>query len=223
VTARALVVFVKAPRPGAVKTRLVPALGRDDAARLYRLLADHVLEATTPGAGEYERLVFFDPPGALDEMRAWLPGLRLVPQSGADLGERMSRALTHAIARGAGRAAVIGTDVPGLDRARVGQALDALDHADVTIGPSEDGGYYLLALARPCPDLFEGIEWSTPAVRALTLDRARSLGLRVHELPPLRDLDTPADLRAGWERLLPLLAGDPGLAGRIREALGREG
>ena len=93
---RALIVFVKHPAPGQVKTRLVPVLGEDLATELYRALGETILEATVPGAGEYERLVFFAPEGAVEGMRAWLPGLRLIPQAGADLGERMAAAFARA-------------------------------------------------------------------------------------------------------------------------------
>lgn len=212
-------VFVKAPRPGFAKTRLIPVLGAEGAAALSRALAEAALAATTPGPGEYERLVFFDPPDAAGEMRCWLPGLRLIPQTGPDLGARMSHALAHALARGAGRAAVIGTDAPRVDRERVNEALAALDAADLVLGPAEDGGYYLLALSHPWPDLFTGVSWSTPAVREQTLARAAALGLSVHELPPLGDIDTAENLRAEWPSLRARLASLPDLVSAIDTAL----
>jgi rSAM/selenodomain-associated transferase 1 len=196
---RALVVFVKHPAPGAVKTRLAAAVGPEAAARLYRTLAERVLEATTPRAGEYERLVFFDPPGALADVRTWLPGVRLAAQSAGDLGARMADAFGRAFARGAARVALVGTDAPGLSRETVVQALDALDTADVAIGPTDDGGYYLIALREPRPELFAGVAWSTPSVREQTRARAASAGLSIRELPRLRDVDTLQDLRElGW-------------------------
>lgn len=213
----ALVVFVKHPRPGAVKTRLAAAIGAEEAADLYRALVEHVLEATTPRPGDYERLVFFDPPGALEEMRAWLPGVRLLPQGGGDLGERMADAFARAFARGARRVAIVGTDVPGVARETVSEALSALDAADVALGPAEDGGYCLLALREPRPELFSGIAWSTATVAAETRSRAAASGLTVRELPALRDLDTLEDLRGLWPRLEGLLEGRPAL----REALRR--
>jgi rSAM/selenodomain-associated transferase 1 len=205
---RALVVFVKHPAPGGVKTRLAAAIGPAAAAELYRALAEHVLEATTPGAGEYERLLFFDPPEALAEMRAWLPGVRLLAQSAGDIGARMSNAFARAFARGASRVALVGTDAPGLSRQTVVDALAALDAADVVLGPSEDGGYYLLALREPSPGFFAGITWSTPTVAAETRARAAAAGLSVRELAPLRDLDTLEDVRVEWPALRILLAGE---------------
>jgi len=208
---------VKHPRPGAVKTRLAAAIGPEAAADLYRALVERVLEATTPRAGDYERLVFFDPPGALEEMRAWLPGVRLLAQGGGDLGERMADAFARAFARGARRVAIVGTDVPGVTRETVLAALSGLDAADVALGPAEDGGYCLLALREPRPELFAGIAWSTATVAAETRSRAASSGLTVRELPALRDLDTLEDLRGLWPRLEGLLEGRPAL----REALHR--
>jgi rSAM/selenodomain-associated transferase 1 len=212
---RALVVFVKHPLPGAVKTRLAAAIGPETAAELYRALAEHVLEATTPLAGEYERLVFFDPPGAAEAMRAWLPGVRLIAQAGPDLGVRMAHAFARAFARGASRVAIVGTDAPGVSRQAVTDALAALDAADVVIGPAEDGGYYLLALGAPRPGLFAGIAWSTPTVASETRARAMAARLTVRELPTLRDVDTLDDLRGEWPRLGGLLLARPAL----REAL----
>jgi len=218
---RALVVFVKHPVPGAVKTRLARAVGPAAAAGLYRALAEHVLAATTPAPGQYERLVFFDPPQARDEVRGWLPGVRLLAQSEGDLGTRLRDATARAFARGASRVAVVGTDAPGLARDTVLAALDALDGADVAIGPSEDGGYYLLALRRPRPELFAGIAWSTPSVAADTRARASAAGLVVHELPVLRDVDTLEDVRLEWGALAGLLAERPRLRESLEAALAR--
>lgn len=185
---------MKLPRPGAVKTRLAAEIGAEAAASVYRSVAERVLEATAPAPGEYERLVFFDPPDALAAVRAWLPGVRLLPQSEGDLGTRMANAFARAFARGATRVAIVGTDAPDVSRETVRDALDALAAADVVLGPAEDGGYYLLALKEPRPALFEGIAWSTPTVAAETRARAAAAGLSLRELPALRDVDTREDL-----------------------------
>ena len=217
---RTLIVFLKHPRPGGVKTRLVPALGAATAADLYRVLAEEVLRATIPPKGEYETLVFFDPPEEAEAMRAWLPGLRLRAQSDGDLGARMSVAFARAFERGAARVAIIGTDAVGVTGDVVAGALAALADADVVVGPAHDGGYYLLALRQPHPELFEGIAWSTATVLEETLRRAAAAGLRVHQRPPLRDVDTLEDLRAEWPRIRPLLSGHPELCRRIGDVLG---
>ena len=188
-----LLVFVKAPRPGEVKTRLAAEIGAAEAARVYREMAERVLAATLPG-DDYARLVFFAPPSARDEVARWLPSETLVAQQGEDLGRRMDAAFAEAFARGATRAALIGTDVPRLSRAHVAEALAALESRPVALGPATDGGYYLIALRQRRPELFEGIEWGTRSVRAATLERCAALGLEVHLLPPLSDVDTLADM-----------------------------
>jgi uncharacterized protein len=215
---KALIVFVKHPRPGAVKTRLAAGIGAEAAAGLYRALAEHVLEVTTP-SGEYERLVFFDPPEALAQMRAWLPGVRLLAQAGDDLGARMADAFARAFARGARRVAIVGTDAPGVSRTMVTEALHALDEADVVMGPAADGGYALLAVKEPRPALFAGMAWSTPEVAAQTRARAAAAGLVLRQLETVRDVDTLEDLRAEWPAVRALLAHRPDLLAAIEGAL----
>ena len=215
-----LLVFLKHPRPGRTKTRLVPALGERAAAELYRILAEEEVRCTTPEAGEYERLFCFTPAEDEGAIAAWFPGERLWPQPEGDLGQRMAAAFAEGFRRGARRVAIIGTDVPWVSRAIVGEALSALDRHDVVLGPARDGGYYLLALREPRPALFEGVAWSTAEVLPATLARAERLGLGVHLLPRLTDLDTLEDLRDEWPRLLPLLEARPDLAQAIAAALG---
>jgi hypothetical protein len=217
----ALLVFVKEPRPGAAKTRLAAAVGEEAAADLYRCLAEAEVHATAPRGDEYERLFFFSPPEAAEAMAAWFPGERFVPQQGSDLGARMSAAFEEAFRRGASRAAVVGTDVPGVTRDVVDDALHSLDDHDLVLGPALDGGYYLLALDRPRPALFQAIPWGTGAVLAATAERAGVLGLSVRVLPALRDVDTLEDVRAEWPRLEPLLRRYPDLHATLAAAAGR--
>jgi len=219
VTHDALIVFVKAPRPGAVKTRLIPALDPVTAAALYRLLAEEAVRRTAPGPGEYERLFFFAPTDARAELEAWLGPRAWFPQEDTDLGARMTAAFERAFRRGARRAAIVGTDVPGVSREVVLEALSALDAHDLVLGPAHDGGYYLLALARSEPEIFRGIAWSTGAVLAATMEKARSLGLSVATLEPLADIDTLADVRASWDSLSPLLSATPALKDALSRAL----
>ena len=201
-----LIVFVKCPRAGEVKTRLAAEIGAEAAAELYRALAEAEIEATRPIGGEYARVFFFAPADARADMEAWLPGETWLPQEGADLGARMANAFAAAFARGAERVGIIGSDVPWLSRDTVLAAFRALDDGDVLLGPAHDGGYCLLALKAPRPRLFDGIAWSTSSVLAATLARAAALGLSVQQLEPLRDIDTLEDIRAEWRRLGPILA-----------------
>jgi uncharacterized protein len=214
-----LLVFVKEPRAGQAKTRLIPALGPEGAAQLYRVLADEEIRATRPRGGEYERLFFFTPPPAQAAIAAWLPGEKLRHQHGQDLGERMAQAFAMAFSEGARRVAIIGTDVPWVSREIVQEAFESLDHHDLVLGPARDGGYYLLALGRPQPELFAGIAWSTPSVFHSTVERAGGLGLGVRVLAPLTDIDTLEDVRAEWPRLRPLVLRHPVRAG-LEKALG---
>jgi rSAM/selenodomain-associated transferase 1 len=200
-------VFLKAPRPGAVKTRLVPALGPDAAAALYRALAEAVVERTRPRPGDYERLLFFTPAEARAEIGAWFPGETLRAQDGPDLGARMAAAFDEAFRRGADRVAVVGSDLPGLTRDDVVTALASLQDHDLVVGPSRDGGYYLIAMARPNPALFRGIAWGTGAVLSTTMERSAGLGLTVRLLDERRDIDTLDDVKAEWARIRPLVTG----------------
>lgn len=211
-----LAVFLKRPSPGEVKTRLIPALGPEAAAALYRAMAEETLRRTVPG--RYARRIFFSPAEAAAEIAGWLPGERCTPQAGGGLGERMSRAFEETAADGARRTVLIGTDLPWITRERIDAARAALAPHDVALGPSADGGYYLVALREPQPALFEGIAWSTPNVYAATLARARGLGLSVLSLPEERDVDTVEDVRACWPALRGLLR-DWATAGAIERRL----
>lgn len=194
---RTLIVFAKAPRPGTVKTRLAADLGDDEAARIYRALGRGVVDAVREGP--WRTVVAFAPPGAREEMEAWLGahGLAFRPQTGGDLGARMYGALAAELAAGANRVCVVGTDAPGVDAALVHEAFAALEERDVVLGPARDGGYYLLATTRPHRGLFQDIPWSTPQVLERTRRRAGELGLDVHLLAPLTDVDRLADVPPG--------------------------
>ncbi len=202
---RTLIVFVKWPRPGGVKTRLSADLGPEAAAAVYRALAEAEISGTRPMAGEYDRILFYAPAEAAADVAKWLPGERLLPQHGADLGARMLAAFDAAFAAGADQVAIVGTDVPWVSRQTVLEAFEALEQHDAVIGPCDDGGYYLLALSRRAPRLFQDIAWSTPGVLAATRDRGRDLGLRVGSLGTLPDIDTLADVLRVWDDLRPLL------------------
>jgi rSAM/selenodomain-associated transferase 1 len=201
-----LAVFLKRPRAGEVKTRLIPDLGAGAATALYRVMVEETLRRTAPRG--YGRRLFFSPPGAGPEIESWLRGERCTAQAGTSLGERMARAFDVTFDGGARRTALIGTDLPWITRERVLAALGALEEHDVVLGPSEDGGYYLVALREPHPELFDGIAWSTPSVYAATLEKARELGLSSFALPEERDIDTLEDVRACWPSLRALLHPD---------------
>eukprot|EP01062_Namystynia_karyoxenos_P070878 TRINITY_DN66270_c0_g1_i1.p1 TRINITY_DN66270_c0_g1~~TRINITY_DN66270_c0_g1_i1.p1 ORF type:complete len:267 (+),score=73.88 TRINITY_DN66270_c0_g1_i1:91-801(+) len=199
----ALIAFARLPVPGKVKTRLAKGVGPEQAARFYKLCAERVLgEAAASGVGMM--YVFFSVAEEKPGVDEWMAGIGLSPElrpqcASPDLGDRMREAFTEVFAAGAGRALIVGTDIPDLDRAVVARALSALDEHDLVIGPAEDGGYYLLGLKGVCPELFKGIEWSTDSVRSRTLEIARQHGLKaapLDTLPTLRDMDLRSDLQA---------------------------
>ena len=192
----ALAVMARAPGSEVVKSRLHAALGVGPATLLYRCFLLDGLEAAAalPGLAP---VLAFSPPHAARAMAALAPaGMRLVAQRGADLGARMAHLAAELLADGHRAALLIGSDLPTLPAAHLTEASRALaaGAADLVLGPAEDGGYYLIGLARPAPALFEGIAWSSAGVLEATRARARGLGLREHLLPPWYDVDTPADL-----------------------------
>jgi rSAM/selenodomain-associated transferase 1 len=192
---RTVLLMAKAPRPGLSKTRLARGAGMT-AARASQL-AEAFLRDTlrTLRALRGARLVVcYAPADAVEELRVLAPGARLVPQPETDLGGRLTHAFALAFAEGARRVLALGADAPQLAPELLERAFAALDERELVLGPSLDGGYYLIGLREPRPALFEGVEWSTPRVRAQTLARARAGGLRVHELEPHFDVDEPADL-----------------------------
>jgi rSAM/selenodomain-associated transferase 1 len=202
-----LAVFVKEPRPGAVKSRLAAALGAEAAAEVYRAIAGEVMRSTAPRGDEYDRVVVFDPPSAGAAIGEWLglTAAALLPQPTGDIGARMESAFDELFRRGARRVALVGTDVPALSYEDVRDALESLDEHDVALGPATDGGYYLIALKGPAPELFREIPWSSGDVLAGTLERAARRGLGVRVLRTIGDVDTVEDLAAEWERVRPLL------------------
>jgi len=198
-----LLILLKAPVPGAVKTRLAATLGAARATAIYRQLVERQLRAIPP---DWPVTIHFDPPDAEPAMRAWLTPLRsasisqlptFIPQPAGDLGTRIHAAFTHAFANGATSALVIGGDCPALDTAILQRAATVLESpdTDTVLGPAADGGYFLLGLKTPTPELFTGLAWSTPAVLDATRARLAAARLTTVELLELADLDDESDWR----------------------------
>ena len=193
----AVAVMAKVPGVGPVKSRLHSALTADRATELYRCFLMDRLDAVAGLPGVCP-VVAFTPAEAEDEMRALTPGgCRLVPQRGADLGERLSTLLTGLLADGHAGAIALDSDSPTLPMRYVMDAAKILEAGthDVVLGPCEDGGYYLIGLRAPQPRLFAGVPWSTGAVLGATLEKASASGLSVHLLPRWFDVDTEHDLK----------------------------
>ncbi len=190
------IIFAKEPVPGQVKTRFTPPLNPEIACRLYHGFLEDILEesAQLPGL---ESAIFYAPAAGRGFFQKLAPaGVRLAPQEGRDLGERMARAVARGFAAGFSRVLLRGSDTPDLPGAILLEAKEILeaDQAEVVLGPASDGGYYLVGLKTLYPELFQGLPWSGSMVLAETLRRARRLSLRVHLLNSWPDIDTYADL-----------------------------
>jgi rSAM/selenodomain-associated transferase 1 len=194
-----VLVFVRAPRPGRVKTRLAATIGAGAALRVYRRLAEHTLREAR-GVESAAVRVHVDPAGAEEEVRGWLGGgAAYLPQAEGELGERMRRAFEEAFAAGNKRVVIVGSDLPGLSTGLLRRALEALEAREVVLGPARDGGYYLLGLRRVLPELFREIPWSTGEVLSLTRERLAEQGVEPLLLEELADVDEVGDLPPGWE------------------------
>ncbi len=239
---RLLLVFLKEPIPGKVKTRLAQDVGDEDASRYYKALVE-VLLRQLQGLQDCRIRFCYAPDDAEDAIRFWLlpemratssstEGLYLAPhshtvekpiqevdfrpQGSGHLGDRLDRALTSAFEEDYNEVAVIGTDCPDCGARWINAAFSRLNSDkghDLVIGPSTDGGYYLMILKSPAPTLFQNIPWSENDVFEKTAEAAKSAGLNLESLPELSDVDHLSD----WERVI----ASP-LGAALKKALGEE-
>jgi len=215
----AVAVMAKVPGATTVKSRLHPVLGAELATRLYDCFLRDRLEALASVVG-IDCLVAFTPPEALEEMIRLTPGgFTLVAQRGGDLGARLDGLLSDLLRAGHPGAIAIDSDSPTLPMSHVAEAARVLAarEAEVVVGPCDDGGYYLIGVGRPHPELFEAMPWSTDRVLPLTLERARRQGLRTHVLHRWFDVDTAADLVRLRDALATGTSGPPRTAALLRE------
>ena len=193
--ARIILLFVKPPIPGRVKTRLAKDIGDQAACDTYRSFVSHTI--TEAVAGAIPLVVCHD--GKQDELpEIWrTPAWRCMPQVEADLGKRMAEAFRTLFADGAAQVVLMGSDIPDLDATYLRAAFDRLGTHNLVIGPAMDGGYCLVGFNKEhfTPALFEDIPWSTDRVLELTLRNAATAGLSTALLAPRRDIDTWEDLR----------------------------
>lgn len=210
--------MAKAPLPGQVKTRLCPPCTLEEAARLYRCFLLDTFELVGGLRGVTVTVAYF-PPGAEEAFKSMVPSaFELMPQEGDDLGERLSRAFEQLFSLGYERVVAIGADSPTLPPAYIKQSFELLAGAELVLGPSADGGYYLIGMKAFHPELFRGVAMGTEKVFSQTLERARRANLRVSFLPPWYDVDTQDDLK----HLRAELRVTPQLAMHIRAFLCRE-
>ena len=190
-----VITFCKYPVEGKVKTRIAKTIGNEFAVKLYKMFAEHTFGvlSKTDSIAPYIFFTEKDDRGKIEKWtRAEFP---LELQSGNDLGERMYNAFNKAIERGSVNTIIIGTDIPDISSVIIKRALKALENSDVVIGPSNDGGYYLLGMKKLYKDLFIGIEWSRNSVLRNTIEKLNNLNLSYSMLPELIDIDTEEDLK----------------------------
>lgn len=190
----ALIIVAKEPVPGTTKTRLCPPFEPEEAARFYRcLMLDTLSLAARLEMADHT--LAYAPSKARGLFTDLVPrGFGLIPQEGADLGERLCRALAYHFNAGYHRVVIMNSDGPTLPLSYLAEAFAGLEGADITLGPGHDGGYYLIGMKRLHPALFRGIAWSTDRVIPQTLELCQELGLAVHQLPEWYDVDIEADL-----------------------------
>lgn len=195
---RALMVVAKQPAPGQTKTRLSPPLRGQDAAALYECFLRDTLDTIRRAREslEFQPIIAYLPPGAEGYFRELAPDFERLLQQGENLSERLHNATAHCLLNGFDQAIIMDSDSPTLPAANLCQAFRVLDDgADVSLGPCDDGGYYLIGLKQPAPDLFLNVTMSTPSVITETLAQAALQNLRVGMLPICYDIDYVADLR----------------------------
>ncbi|MDG6026041.1 MAG: glycosyltransferase [Candidatus Brocadia sp.] len=210
----ALIVFLKYPNPGQVKTRLATDIGEERACFIYQSLAEQIVRHIFPVKPRtYEVGIFFTPADKEDEIKAWLnpllsaiPGadVQFISQEGNELGDRISHAFKKTLQSyshgkedkmsSSRKAIIIGTDCPEIDAELIENAFEVLKEKDVVIGPCKDGGYYLIGMSRHMPDLFTGIDWSTNRVFAQTIEKIQKKNLSCGILKTLADIDRFEDL-----------------------------
>lgn len=188
----ALIVFIRNPKPGTGKTRIAATTGEEQAFRIYLELLAHTrnLAVMYPGPKYLYYSEFIDREDRWDNKL-----FQKRVQAAGDLGEKMASAFEEVLKENQG-AIIIGSDCPGLGPEDLEAASRKLAQSDVVIGPSEDGGYYLLGMRAFCRSLFSGIPWSSPDTYAKTVEKAGSLNLQVERLRLLYDIDTVND----WQR-----------------------
>ncbi len=198
---RCILLFVKYPKRGDVKTRLALELQRITAEDLYRAFVDDSLSLLEhlgiPVA------ICYSPEGAKMSFAAWLGKHRAyIPQQGATLGKRLEGCFHYAFSQGFEQVIALGTDSPDLPAAFITEAFSQLETCDSVLGPSRDGGYYLIGFRKKgfLPEAFDGIDWSTERVFPETMEKLTRAGQTIHVLPSWSDVDTVDDLKQLFQR-----------------------
>ena len=190
----ALIVFVRYPEAGKVKTRLAEGTSNVFAGSVYRLCAERIFSEIS-SLKNFNRYIFYSEEKDKKKIIEWTNNnFFYYHQVGDDLGERMFNAFEFVFNQQNRQAIIVGTDIPDLSKEIILGAIDSLDKNDLVIGPSYDGGYYLLGMKKVHSGLFEDIEWSSNSVFSSTVRKANALNLKIKELQMLRDIDTKNEL-----------------------------
>ncbi len=191
----ALIIFLKYPQAGKVKTRLAKDVGDNEAARIYSNMALNIIESVVDPKS-YNTILFYDPPEKEKEIKDWVgeKEVQFLPQVGNTLGDRISNAFKEVFSSGADKTVIIGTDCLDVTSDIINEALYLLDETEVVLGPAEDGGYYLLGLNKYRPPIFQDIDWSTEHVLEQTVLKIVENGLNYSLLKTLKDIDTVNDI-----------------------------
>ncbi len=192
----AVIVFAKYPEPGKVKTRLSRTLSPEFAAEFYKLMAEHTFDVCRSlPVNEYDLHLFYT--GNAEELvRNWVTGrFHFHLQNGENLGEKMKGAFRGLFNAGYKKVIIIGTDCPEIDANLAVKSFEKLEKNNIVVGPSNDGGYYLLGMDKFYPFLFDEIEWSKEQVLSDTIKMAGKENLSRFMLPELIDIDTEEDLK----------------------------
>jgi uncharacterized protein len=195
-TKNGLVIFMRNPIPGKVKTRLSKALGEVEAASIYQYCVDSIIGEVSKVDINVDKYIFVDEkPGHAGNEH--LSGLRFQInfQEGKDLGERLANSFRHLFGNGFNKVIIVASDTPDLNAVILEDAINKLDEYDIVIGPSDDGGYYLIGMKAFHQQLFNGILWGTEHVYRQTVKVAAGEGLTMYPLQTLIDIDTEDDLQ----------------------------
>jgi hypothetical protein len=190
---QALIIFVRKPEYGKVKTRLAETVGKDKALEIYRELLEHTKEIAA-GVGADKFVYYSD---AIDKEDLWANHIFFKRvQANDELGARMSQAFEEVFANGYKKAIVIGSDCFELTKEMIEHGFSVLNKKDIVIGPAADGGYYLLGMKTLERTIFQDKAWSSDSVYQQTVTDFKNLSLTFEALPVLRDVDTEADWKA---------------------------
>jgi rSAM/selenodomain-associated transferase 1 len=190
----AIIIMAKEPRPGLVKTRMIPDYDPTMVSKLYLgFLMDRIDQVR--GISHGDHYIAYTPESTEDFFRELAPSeFLLIPQEGKDLGERLSNISDKLFQEDYGKIVIMDSDSPNLPSDYITSSFKYLQNSDVVLGPCEDGGYYLVGLSHHVPGIFLDIPWSTPEVLVVTQERAKAEGKTIHLLEKWYDVDTKADL-----------------------------